>query len=554
QTTALDATYWYTNLRRTVRFEETIRLLLSQGSDTFIEVSAHPVLTGSIVDTIESAESRAVSLGTLRRGEGGPDRFTSALAEAFAVGLSVDWRPLPNVRGAGPVDLPTYAFQRRRYWPATAGSTAGDLGSVGLTTADHPLLGAALRLADSDGLVLTGSLSSAAHPWLSGHRVAGSVLLPGAAMAELAIRAADEVGCDRLEELLLEAPLRVPDQGAVRIQIRVDESADVGTYDLSIHSRAADADATEPWIRNATAVLATGAGRAAGQFAVWPPAGAQPIDLDGFYDGLAEAGHGYEGLFRGLSKAWRVGEDTYAEVALPANEESPSRFGIHPALLDAALHGIALGDGAAGRLRLPSRWAGVSLTATGATALRVRLTHLGPDEVAVELADQAGRSVLTVDSLVVRPVSIEEFQDTRGDRDRSMFHVDWVPSPAVPGGESLPEEWAVLAAIGAESAAGPPVVHQDLAALGAAIDAGSRVPDVVLLPCGAGSSQDDTDHDGRLAERVHAAASGVLSVVREWLGDERFAASRLVVVTRGAVGVGPGSVVSDLAWSAVWGL
>ncbi|MFI1386721.1 SDR family NAD(P)-dependent oxidoreductase, partial [Embleya sp. NPDC020886] len=555
---ALDAEYWYTNLRETVRFEETVRLLLAQGFDTFVETSAHPVLTGSIGDTIESAEARAVSMGTLRRGEGGRDRFTAALAEAFAVGLPVDWRPLLDGGGAGPVELPTYAFQRRRYWPATAGSTAGDLTSAGLTMADHPLLGAAVRLADSDGLVLTGSLSLGSHAWLAGHRVAGSVVLPGAAVVDLAVRAADEVGCDLLEELVLEAPLRIPDQGAVRIQLRVDESADVGTYGLGIYSRPADADAADGWTRHATAVLATGAGREVEWAAAWPPAGAQAIDLDGFYDGLAEAGHDYGGLFRGLRAAWRVGDDLCAEVALPTDDEAPSGFGIHPALLDAALHGIALGGPADGRLRLPSRWAGVSLAATGATALRVRLAHLGPDEVAVELADQAGRSVLTVDSLVVRPVSIEEFREARGDRARSMFRVDWVPAPSSADamGESLPEEWAVLAAIDAQPAAGPLAVYSDLGALGAAVDAGGPIPEVVLLPCGISSSQDAADPAGAFpdAEAAHAVAVGVLSVVRGWLGDGRFVGSRLVVVTRGAVGSGSGSVVSDVASSVVWGL
>ncbi|MFH9045079.1 acyltransferase domain-containing protein, partial [Streptomyces sp. NPDC017966] len=556
----LDAEYWYTNLRQTVRFEETIRLLLAQGFDAFVEASAHPVLTGAIEDT---AEAQAVVVGTLRRGEGGQERFTAALAEAYVNGLTVDWTPLLG-DGDAHVDLPTYAFQHQRYWPATGGSTAGDITSVGLARADHPLLGAAVRLAESDGVLLTGSLSLASHSWLAGHRVAGSVVLPGAAVVDLAIRAADETGCDLLEELLLEAPLTVPDQGVVSVQVRVErmeESEDSATYGLSIHSRAADADATEPWTRNATAVLATGAvpgaDREATRFEIWPPKGAVPIDLDGFYEGLAEAGHGYDGLFRGLTAAWRLGDDIYAEVALPTDEELASGFAIHPALLDSALHGVALDGAADGRLRLPSRWAGVSLTATGATALRVRLAHLGPDEIAVELADQTGRPVMTVGSLVVRPVSIEEFQEARADHGRGMYRVDWVAATAPPseGDVRSDDAWAVLGEPGTQALTAFEAIprHPDLMALGTAIDAGSPTPEAVLLPCAPAPASDGADLDEQdLIERTHATAAGVLSVVREWLGDERFAGSRLAVVTRGAVGAGGG--VPDVASSAVWGL
>ncbi|MER6961999.1 acyltransferase domain-containing protein, partial [Streptomyces sp. NPDC000618] len=484
ETTALDAEYWYTNLRRTVRFEETVRLLLAQGFDAFVEASAHPVLTTAIEDTIDTADARAVALGTLRRGEGGPDRFMTALAQAFTAGLSVDWRPLLPETGTGTVDLPTYVFQRRRYWPATSSSTGGDITAVGLATADHPLLGAAVRLADSDGLLLTGSLSLSSHTWLDGHRVAGSVVLPGAAVVDVAIRAADETGCQVLEELVLETPLRIPEHGAVRVQVRVEQAETSETYGLSIHSRPADADSAEPWTRNATAVLATGTDSAAGRevddrFAVWPPVGARPIDLDGFYEGLAEAGHGYGGLFRGLSAAWRVGDDIYADVTLPPGQDIPSGFGIHPALLDAALHGVALTGDEEGRLRLPSRWAGVSLAATGATALRVRLAHLGPDEIAVELADGTGQLVMNVDSLVVRSVSIEEFQEAGSDIGRGMYRVEWVRAAAV--AEPAEVRAADVVVLGAELfglLAGDLVAgrYADVAGLVAALDAGAVVP------------------------------------------------------------------------------
>ncbi|MFE9425686.1 type I polyketide synthase [Kitasatospora sp. NPDC006697] len=125
-TGGLDADYWYRNLRQPVRFAEVIGGLLAEGFGTFVEVSAHPVLTVGIGETIEQAGAAAVALGTLRREEGGPRRLTLALAEAWVHGVPVDWRgAFPP--GTPTVDLPTYAFQHRRYWlEADAEAPRGD--------------------------------------------------------------------------------------------------------------------------------------------------------------------------------------------------------------------------------------------------------------------------------------------------------------------------------------------------------------------------------------------------------------------------------------------
>ncbi|QNP68030.1 SDR family NAD(P)-dependent oxidoreductase [Streptomyces roseirectus] len=125
ETTSLDADYWFRNLRQPVRFEETTRALVEQGHTLFVEVTPHPVLTGAVQDTAEEAGREVAVTGTLRRGEGGPERLLLSLGEAYVHGAPVDWtRALPEA-GARVVDLPTYAFQHRRYWPeAFAGAGA----------------------------------------------------------------------------------------------------------------------------------------------------------------------------------------------------------------------------------------------------------------------------------------------------------------------------------------------------------------------------------------------------------------------------------------------
>ena len=110
-TTLLDASYWYRNLRHTVRFEETVRLLAGRGFGTFVESSAHPVLTMGVQETVD-----VVAVGSLRRDEGGLERFLASAADLFVQGTSVDWAAVFEGTGARQVDLPTYPFQHQHYW------------------------------------------------------------------------------------------------------------------------------------------------------------------------------------------------------------------------------------------------------------------------------------------------------------------------------------------------------------------------------------------------------------------------------------------------------
>ncbi|TDC62053.1 SDR family NAD(P)-dependent oxidoreductase, partial [Streptomyces hainanensis] len=520
---------------------ETTRLLLKQGHRLFVEASPHPVLTIGLQETIDTTETKATTIGTLRRDEGGPHRFTTALAEAFVHGAPVQWPPFFTDTNARQVELPTYAFQRQRYWLApVAGS--GDPAGLGLDTADHPLLGAALQMPDG-GAVFTGRLSLQTQPWLADHAVANTVLLPGTVFVELAIRAGDEVGCDRIEELTLQAPLVLPDKGAVAIQVRLDTPDQTGHRTLTIHSRTDNDNAD--WTQHATGTLTTGTPSSTNDLSAWPPPGAEPIDLDGFYPGMAEAGYGYGPTFQGLQAAWRQGDEIFAEVALPQQaHEQATQFGIHPALLDATLHAIGLGDffDTPGQVRLPFAWNGLSLTATGATHARVRLAAAGPDAVEILVADGSGRSVAEAESLVMRPIALDRLERTRSGDRNSLLELNWVELPAVTAPAT--GRWSV---VGPDSLG----LQEGLAQAGLQVSDSAddgTVPDVLVLPC---VSSPGTTPD---AEDVRAAVSRTLSSVQQWLSDERFATTRMVVVTRGAVAAGPDETVSDLTQAGVWGL
>ncbi|WP_371103202.1 polyketide synthase dehydratase domain-containing protein, partial [Streptomyces sp. PU_AKi4] len=445
--------YWVGHVREAVRFDDGIRVLAGEGVTRFVELGPDGVLSGM---ARESAGGDALLVALLRKDRDEETAALTALARLAAHGLTVDWTAYLAGTGARLTDLPTYAFQHQRYWP-TPDASSGNVESAGLRSAGHPLLSAAVEFSDSDGLLLTTRLSLRTHPWLGEHVVMGNVLLPGTAFVELAVRAGDEVGCERVEELTLAAPLVLPEQGGVQLHLQVGPADTAGRRVLTARSRPEGAD-DRPWTEHATGVLAPGTTPAfdttAFDSAVWPPVDAEPVDLTGLYERMAEGGYEYGPLFQGLRAAWRRGDDVYAEVALPDSaERDAAGFGLHPALLDASVQISALGGLARGVV--PFSWEGVTLHATGARAVRVRLTRTGDRSATVAVADPTGAPVATIENLVLRAVASDSAVDTTT-RD-ALFHVAWTPvtAPAPSGGaEDAPStiENLVLRAVASDSA------------------------------------------------------------------------------------------------------
>ncbi|MFE3945434.1 type I polyketide synthase [Streptomyces sp. NPDC059118] len=549
-TTGLDAGYWYRNLRQTVRFEETVRELAHRGFDAFVEVSAHPVLTVGVQETLDAADARGAVCGTLRRGEGGARRLLASLGEAWVAGVTVDWsRLVPSV---STVQLPTYAFQRRRYWLDSTSGSGADVAAAGLGAPRHGLLGATVALAGSSGTVLTGRLSLATHPWLADHAVHGVVLVPGTGLVELAVRAGDEVGCGRVEELTLQAPLVLPPEGAVQVQVVVGAADDAGVRSVDIYSRPEEPGVDGAWTLHGTGTVMPGVDEPAdgrGDLAVWPPRDAEALDIGGFYETMADRGYEYGPAFQGLRSVWRRGDEVFAEVALPEGVASASgEFGLHPALLDAGLQSglltlFAPADDSATGNRLPFSWRGVALHAVGATTLRVRMAPVAgdPTTVTLDVADASGEPVATVDVLATREVSEAQLAAAAPGGADSLFRVEWVSGAG--GGSVEADSWAVLGAGGGLLAEGGRV-FADVDELVASAD---ELPGTVVLECVPGESA------GSVPDVVRDQLADVLGVVQRWVAEEGLAGSRLVVVTRGAVGVSGGESV-DVRVAPVWGL
>ncbi|WUI00899.1 SDR family NAD(P)-dependent oxidoreductase [Spirillospora sp. NBC_00431] len=541
-TSELDAGYWYRNLRQTVLLEDATRALLDDGYRFFVEASPHPVLTVPIQETADERGGATV-IETLRRDEGGRARLLTSLAQAHVHGLPVRWDDTFAGPGAR-VDLPTYAFQHRRYW-LDAGADTGGAPAAGLRPVEHPMLGAATDL-PGGGHLFTGRLSLDEHPWLADHGVLDTVLLPGTALVELASRAAEATGGGDIDELTVQAPLVLPESGAVEFQVVTGAADDNDGRSVVIRSRLAapadaDADADAPWVQHATGVLTGGArarsAPASDAAAAWPPAGSTPIDVGDLYARLADAGLGYGPAFQGLRAAWRNGEEILAEAALPETAAAGG-YGLHPALMDAALHAAFLHpdqrpDGGDGEptVPLPFSWRGVSIHSPDASALRVRLTVTASDGLSLELADESGRPVASVESLVVRPVTAGRLAKAAGGQS-PVFALDWVPVTGPPDHFT-----------GSVASLGDAVE---------AVEAGGPPPDVVVTSL-TGPGADD-DPSGDTAAHAHTAARRALELLQEWLTGDRWAASRLVVLTRGAVATNTGRDVADLAATTVWGL
>nr|WP_267887813.1 type I polyketide synthase [Streptomyces sp. NBRC 109706] len=489
--------YWLKQVRGTVRFADGVTTLQTMGVTRYLEIGPDAVLTGMAQETI----AEGVFTPLLRKDRDETDTALTALSRLWTTGINVNWPAVFTNWGGRAVELPTYAFQRERYWPQPRVG-AGDLGAVGLTGAEHALLGAAMTLADGDGIVLTGLLSVAAQPWLADHRVLGRLVVPGAALVEMVLRAGQEAGCGLVRELVLRTPLVLPESGGVRVQIRVADADGAGDRPVLVHARA---EGTDEWVLHASGLLAASE-QGAGDFEldVWPPQGAVSVDIDGFYEALAQVGLGYGPAFQGVRAAWRDDAAVYAEVVLPS-ADGVERLGIHPALLDAALHpsGFLVGDDAEPGPRLPFAWSGVELFAVGATALRVAIVPEG-ESVRIRAADGAGQPVAVIRSLASRAVSTDQLPSAER-ADNALFAVDWAAvSPAVDG---------------------PPS------------EAG-----LSTLVVG----------DGPLEQVL----GDVLRGVQEWLADETTSGSRLAVVTRRAVPAGQDGAGEpvDVVNAAVWGL
>ncbi|WP_340560324.1 type I polyketide synthase [Streptomyces sp. GSL17-111] len=514
--------YWVRHVREAVRFADGVRAAVAAGAGILVEVGPDGVLSAMAQETLAETAPRVRAVPLVRKDRSEARSTAEALARLHVEGVPVDWRAYLAALGVtgGHVELPTYAFDRQRYW-AERPSAGAEVTGAGLTAVEHPFLLASTDLAVGDQLVLTGRVSLADDPWLADHAVFGNTVFPGAAFVEMALhalgvdapdgggRAADGWG---VEELTLQAPL-ILDEEEVLLQIVLGAPEESGRRSIGIYSRAATAP-PRSWTRHATGSLSATAPASPQDDAepVWPPEGAAPVAPDVFYPELAGRGYGYGAAFRGLTALWRGEEEVYGEIRLPAGvPHATGRFGLHPAAFDAALHPmlslLADASDAGGVTLLPYAWSGVTLHGPADAELRVRITRKGPQEVSLRITGTDGRPVLTVDSLALMPASVEQLTGATAADD--LYTVEWTARPEAAGAGS--------ATAGAEFLHVEPDAREDVPA------AARRCAQDVLA---------------RVQERLRAKTPG---------------RGPLVIVTRRAVAVSADET-PDPSGAAVWGL
>ncbi|MFC4116906.1 type I polyketide synthase, partial [Nonomuraea zeae] len=504
------AAYWTQHLLRPVRFADTLTTLQELGVTTFVELGPDAALT-----PLAAQAGHAVPTRSQRKPE------TTTLATALAQ-LPAD--PGTLYPGAHPVTLPTYAFQHQSYWLASP-QNSGDPAGLGLSATKHPILHATADLPDGSHL-FTGRITLHDQPWIAEHAIHGTLIFPGTGYIDLLLHAAHHIGCDQIEELTHYVFLSVAEGEARSVRLVIGAADADSKRSFTVHSRPEDASEDGEWTQHAAGVMAKAEQAPRLIEGQWPPAGAVPVDREEHYERLAGVGLGYGPLFLGMRAAWRAGESYYAEVSLPDGAD-PGAYGIHPALLDCAIHPIVIdsaqsgvrGDGP-GQVLVPFSWGGVSLHATGATTLRVRLDYIGKDTLRLTITSPSGAPVAAIDSLTVRAVSSKQMDASR---ENPLYEVAWKEVPTPEPVESV------------ESV----VLDGDLAALPGA-------PEVIVVPI----RSEDGDH----LEATHAVAERTLRLIQDFLADDRLTGSRLVLVTQGAVATGPGDPVTDLAAATVWGL
>ncbi|MFE1251725.1 SDR family NAD(P)-dependent oxidoreductase [Streptomyces sp. NPDC058766] len=550
-----DPEYWVRHVREAVRFADGVGRLAELGADRFVEVGPDGTLTAMAQSCLPDV-GHTLFVAALRKDRDERETLLDALAQAFTHGAGVDWPRLFDGTGARVAQLPTYPFQRRRFWPGPP-VLLGDVTTAGLGASSHPLLGAAVELADGATQVFTGRLALSSSPWLKEHALTSTALFPATGFLDLALHAGARTGCEKVAELTILAPLTLPERGGVRVQVRVEAPDATGARPLTVHGRPDDAEPGTPWTLHVSGLLTPAAEPAATpyDFTVWPPEDGEEVPLDGFYEAFADRGHLYGPLFQGLTRVWTRGEEVFAEVALPAGADpAADAFDLHPALLDAALHAVMfvpMEDAG----RLPFSWNDVRVDAVGASALRLRMVQEGPEAIGLALADPEGRPVASVGSLTLRELTGDLAGSTVGAPVRQGLHeLDWQPSaaPAAPAATA----WTVVGAGEADDLA---------AALNAAGHTAHAVPDldalaaaggipgtvVYAVPVAAVPSGPETSA-GALADAARTTTARALDVVRRWLEDPAFLHARLAVVTRCAVPAAPRP--ADPAQAAVWGL
>ncbi|MET8832002.1 type I polyketide synthase [Streptomyces sp. NPDC004610] len=504
--------YWVSQARLPVRFADAVRALDAAGVTAYLEAGPSSALAPLVEESVAQSgrtdpEAAPVVAALSGKRTDETTAALDALSHLHVHGVPVDWDAVFDGSGIRRAELPTYPFQRKRFWLDRQASPAVDPGRLG-----HPLLNHAGPVPGSDRVLCWGTLSLERQPWLRDHIIGGQVVVSATTLVELATRAGAEAGCPDVEELVVHTPLVLVPSGEVLVQVMVGEPDEEGRRGVEVHACRTQDGVRQTWSQHATGTMVphSAPSEDAALPAQWPPHDAEPVDVDSGYAELADKGMEYGPAFRNVRAAWRRGGEVFAEVALgPEWSSDAPEFGLHPALFDAALHALPIARPAQAAddagVRVPFACNGIRLSTEGVSRVRARLWRTDGGDIRAGLYDSQGTLVAQAGSVVTRVTEPGGAAGT-GTSAATLYTMDWADADS-----------------GGATAAAP------------ALD--------TVVRCR--TANDDSDP----VTAVHAGTLEVLGVLQKWAAEQAHTGGRLVLVTQLATVADP-----DLAAAAVWGL
>ena len=451
-----DPAYWRRHLRETVRFADGVKTLHDSGYGTFVEIGPAATLCAMAQRVLGND---AAYLPSLRRGRADWTQLAATMRDLYLCGVSIDWEGFDRDYSRRRVSLPTYPFERKRYWIEPAAATRQQPAAAAANA--HPLLGPAFRTARGQA-IFESTINTDTLPYLLDHRKHATTLLPATAYLEIGLAAADELfgrGPHAFDDLVIADALVIPAGVPVAVQtIATPDGPDAAQFEL--FSRSDNGD----WRRHATGMLRKQPSSPAARADLAALGDACPTPLDGgdYYGAMRHDGHEFGPSFQVVRELFQGTRLSLARLQLHAAEAADARqYLVHPALLDgamqiigAAVTGEQLGDG---ETYLPVTFERLTVhrrgLATGWGVARLRQADAATRTLAadIQLLDDEGEIAAVIEGLYLKPIHRDAVSGAATVNTDWLHEVAWTESQLV--AEPAPARSWVVFGDGADAAA-----------------------------------------------------------------------------------------------------
>ncbi|OBG80641.1 polyketide synthase [Mycobacterium sp. E802] len=569
--TVIDAQYWRRHSRQPVQFSESVRTVAALGCSVLMEIGPQPVLTGAAVQVWPEHLPAPRAIVSLRKGVDDRRQIADALAAAYVGGHRPDFAAVHGGPGRR-VELPTYPFQRRRFWPkGGAIAVEGGVGSGG-----SGILGSGKDLASGDS-VYTSRLSVKSQPWLSDHVIYGTVVVPGATYAAMALAAVGTPA--RAKDVFFYEPIILPEKSSREVQLTLHPVETGGEWTFQVHSRPYGERDAE-WSLNAEGTVVSGVEDAADE----PAADSDPVDEaierlermrpQELFETFADLELAWGPTWSGSLKSLWLGEgEAIGDILVGAElAEQLGTEPMHPVLMDLctgvafpAFPALLAAEQGVNDLFLPLRYGQVTLKEKMPRRFycRARWHESALDSETqvfdLEYLDRDGRHLGGIREFTVKRAPREALlRGLGGDATRLLYTLGWNELPPPPasedGSETAAGTWLIagfdeLAAqirgcIPVNRAADPELLGQLLTQ---AQERGLPFSGVVWRAGAPGTTESAADASARLENEIE----NLLSAVHTVQGGQKLPGGLWIVTERG-VATESGEPV-DPVQSALWG-